>query len=202
MERIYVISKNKTRSWLWLSYELLISKFRLKLKKVGETYRPFRYDLNQILYDYIVEVTNRIKGLDLADRVPEELWMEVCNIAQEIQGLCTGCSLPFGTLFHLISTWLPHLDIFSWTWSSQGDCPMFFSKFGKALDIISSTNFSAPFSRLSFGDSHYIYVGVYLVTIHLIVSHRSLQLYISFLFFLLFRLGNFYWPILRLTECS
>ena len=69
---------------------------------------------------------------------------------------------------------------------------MFFSKFGKALDIISSTNFSAPFSRLSFGDSHYIYVGVYLVTIHLIVSHRSLQLYISFLFFLLFRLGNFY----------
>ena len=76
MEKIYMISKNKTRSWLWLSYELLISKFRFKLKKVGETYRPFRYDLNQTLYDYTVEVTNRIKGLDLAGRVPEELQME------------------------------------------------------------------------------------------------------------------------------
>ena len=66
---------------------------------------------------------------------------------------------------------------------------MFFSKFGKALDIISSTNFSAPFSRLSFGNSHYVYVGVYLVTIHLIVSHRSLQLYISFLFFSVIQIG-------------
>ena len=54
-------------------HELLIAKFILKLKKVGKTTRPFRYELNQILYDYIVEVTNRIKGLDLADRVPEEL---------------------------------------------------------------------------------------------------------------------------------
>ena len=58
-------------------HELLIAKFRLKLKKVGKTTRPFRYDLNQILYDYTVEVTNRFKGLDLIDRVPEELWMEV-----------------------------------------------------------------------------------------------------------------------------
>ena len=49
-------------------HELLIAKFRLKLKKVGETTRPFRYDLNQILYDYTVEVTNRFKGLDLVDR--------------------------------------------------------------------------------------------------------------------------------------
>ena len=55
----------------------LIPKFRLKLKKVGKTTRPFRYDLNQIPYDYTVEVTNRIKGLNLIDRVPRELWIEV-----------------------------------------------------------------------------------------------------------------------------
>ena len=55
-----------------------------KLKKVGKTTRPFRYDLNQILYDYTVEVTNRSKGLDLIDRVPEELWTEVHNIVQEV----------------------------------------------------------------------------------------------------------------------
>ena len=57
--------------------ELLITKFRLKLKKVGKTARPFRYDLNQIPYDYTVEVRNRFKGLDLIDRVPYELRMEV-----------------------------------------------------------------------------------------------------------------------------
>ena len=55
----------------------LIAKFRLKSKKVGKTTRPFRYDLNQIPYDYRVEVSNRFKGLELIDRVPEELWMEV-----------------------------------------------------------------------------------------------------------------------------
>ena len=54
-----------------------------KLKKVGKTTRPFRYDLNQTPYDYTVEVINRFKGLDLIDRVPKELWMEVCNIVQE-----------------------------------------------------------------------------------------------------------------------
>ena len=64
-------------------HELLIAKFRLKLKKVGKTTRPFRYDLSQIPYDYTVEVTNRFKGLDLIDRVPEELWTEVCDIVQE-----------------------------------------------------------------------------------------------------------------------
>ena len=64
-------------------HELLIAKFRFKLKKVGKTTRPFRYDLNQIPYDYTVEVTNRFKGLDLIDRVPEELWMEVRNTVQE-----------------------------------------------------------------------------------------------------------------------
>ena len=60
-------------------HELLIAKFRLKLKKVGKTSRPFRYDLNQILYNYTVEVTNRYKGLDLIDRVPENLRTEVHN---------------------------------------------------------------------------------------------------------------------------
>ena len=60
-------------------HELFIVKFRLKLKKVGKTTRQFRYDLNQIPYDYTVEVTNRIKGLDLIERVPEELWTEVCD---------------------------------------------------------------------------------------------------------------------------
>ena len=62
-----------------------IAKFRLKLKKTWKTTRPFRYDLNQISYDYTVEVTKRFKGLDLIDRVPEELWMEVHEIIQERQ---------------------------------------------------------------------------------------------------------------------
>ena len=61
-------------------HELLIAKFRLKLKKIGKTTRPFRYDLNQIPYNYTVEVTNRFKGLVLMERVPEELWMEVRDI--------------------------------------------------------------------------------------------------------------------------
>ena len=64
-------------------HELLIAKFRLKSKKVGKTTRPFRYDLNQIPYDYTVEVRNRFMGLDLIDRVPDELWMDVCDIVQE-----------------------------------------------------------------------------------------------------------------------
>ena len=64
-------------------HEFLITKFRLKLKKVRKTARPFRYDLNQILYDYTVEVRNRFKGLDLTDRVPDELWNEVRDIVKE-----------------------------------------------------------------------------------------------------------------------
>ena len=64
-------------------HELLIANFRLKLKKVGKTTRPLRYDLNQIPYDYTVEVRNTFKGLDLIDRVPDELWTEVCDIVQE-----------------------------------------------------------------------------------------------------------------------
>ena len=65
------------------NHELLIGKFRLKLKKIEKTTRPFRYDLNQIPYDYTVEVRNRFKGPDLIDRVPDELWTEVCDIVQE-----------------------------------------------------------------------------------------------------------------------
>ena len=64
-------------------HELLIAKFRLKLKKVGKTTQAFRYDLNQIPNDYTVEVRNRFKGLDLIDRVPDELWNEDCDIVQE-----------------------------------------------------------------------------------------------------------------------
>ena len=64
-------------------HELLIAKFRLKLKKVGKTSRSFRYDLNQIPYDYTVEVRNRFKGVDLIDREPDELWTEVCDTVQE-----------------------------------------------------------------------------------------------------------------------
>ena len=65
------------------NHEFLIAKFRLKLKTVGKTNRPFRYDLNQIPYQCKVEVTNRLRGLDLIDRVPEELWPEVHDIVQE-----------------------------------------------------------------------------------------------------------------------
>ena len=64
-------------------HELLIAKFRLKLKKVRKTARPFRYDLKQIPYDYTVEVMNRTKELDLVDREPEELWTEDHNTVQE-----------------------------------------------------------------------------------------------------------------------
>ena len=64
--------------------ELLTAKFRLKLKEVGKTTRPFRYDLNQIPYDYTVEVTNRFKWLTLVDRVSKELWMEIRDTVQEV----------------------------------------------------------------------------------------------------------------------
>ena len=83
MEKLYTVSKNKTRAHCGSDHELLIAKFRFKLKKVGKTTRPFRYDLNQIPYDCTVEVRSRFKGLDLIDRVPDELWNEVCDIVQE-----------------------------------------------------------------------------------------------------------------------
>ena len=83
MEKLYTVNKNKTRSDCGSDHELLIARFRIKLKKIGKTTRPFRYDLNQIPYDYTVEVRNRFKGLDLIDRVPDELWNEVLDIVQE-----------------------------------------------------------------------------------------------------------------------
>ena len=67
MEKLYTVNKNKTRSCCGSDHELLIAKFRLKLKKVGKTTRPFQYDLNQIPYDYAVEVRSGFKGLDLIE---------------------------------------------------------------------------------------------------------------------------------------
>ena len=83
MEKLYTVSKARPGADCGSDHELLIAKFRLKLKKVGKTTRPFRYDLNQIPYDYTVKVRNRFKGLDLIDRVPDELWMGVRDIVQE-----------------------------------------------------------------------------------------------------------------------
>ena len=65
-------------------HELLMAKFRLKLKKVRKTTRAFQYDLNKIPYDYTVEVINRFKGLDLIGRLPEELWMEVHDVQEAV----------------------------------------------------------------------------------------------------------------------
>ena len=80
MEKLYTVSKNRPGVDCGSDHELLIAKLRLKLKRVGKTTRPFRYDLNQILYDYTVEVRNRFKELDLIDREPDELWVEVRDI--------------------------------------------------------------------------------------------------------------------------
>ena len=82
MEKLYTVGKNKTRSWnvAQIMNSLLPNS---DWKKVGKTTRPFRYDVNQIPYDYIVEVRNRFKGLDLIDSVPDELWMEIHDIVQE-----------------------------------------------------------------------------------------------------------------------
>ena len=79
------VKSTKTRpgSGYGSDYELLIAKIRLKLKKVGKTTRPFKYNLNQIPYDYTMEVRNRFKGLDLIDRVPEDLLMEVRDFVHE-----------------------------------------------------------------------------------------------------------------------
>ena len=82
-ETLYSQQKQRLGADCGSDHELLTSKFKLKFKKVGKTTRPFRYDLNQIPYDFTVEVRNRFKGLDLIDRVPDKLWMEVCDIVQE-----------------------------------------------------------------------------------------------------------------------
>ena len=83
MEKLYTVNKNKTGADCSSDHELFITKFRLKLKKVGKTTGPFWYDLSQIPYDYTVEVTNRFQGLDLIKRVTEELWTEVPDIVQK-----------------------------------------------------------------------------------------------------------------------
>ena len=80
MEKLCTVSQNRPRADCGSDHELFIAKFRLELKKVGKTTRPFRYDLNQIPYDYTVEVRNRFQGLDLIDRVPDELWTQVHDI--------------------------------------------------------------------------------------------------------------------------
>ena len=82
-EALYSQQKTTPGADCGSDHEFLIAKFRLKLKKVRKPMRPSRYDLNQIPYDYTMEVGNRFKGLDLIDRVPDELWMEVCDIVQE-----------------------------------------------------------------------------------------------------------------------
>ena len=73
MEKLYTVNKKRPGTDCGSDNEYFTLKSRLKLKKVGKTTKPFRYDLNQIPYDYIVEVRNRFKGLDLIDRVPDEL---------------------------------------------------------------------------------------------------------------------------------
>ena len=82
-EALYSKQKTRLGADSGSDHKLLIARFRLKLKKMGKTTRPFRYDLYQIPYDYTMEVTNKFKGLDLIDRVPEELWTEVHDIIQE-----------------------------------------------------------------------------------------------------------------------
>ena len=84
MEKLYTVSKNKTRADCGSDHELLIAKFKLKLKKIGKTNRPCMNDLNQIPYDYTVEVRNRFKGLDLIDRIPDELISHASKIMFKI----------------------------------------------------------------------------------------------------------------------
>ena len=83
MEKLYTVNQTRRGADCGSDHELLIAKFRLKLNKVGKITSPFRYDLNQIPYDYTVEVRNRFKGLDLIDRVPDEVWNEVRDIVQD-----------------------------------------------------------------------------------------------------------------------
>ena len=83
MEKLYTVSKTRPGADCGSHHELLIAKFRLKLKKAEKTTRPFKYDLNQIPNGYTLEVRNRFKGLDVIDRVPNELWTEVRDIVEE-----------------------------------------------------------------------------------------------------------------------
>ena len=83
MQNSIQLAKTRPGADCGRDHELLIAKFRLKLKKVGKTTRPLRHDLNQIPYYYTVEVKNRFKGLNVIDRVLDELWIEVSDIVQE-----------------------------------------------------------------------------------------------------------------------
>ena len=83
MKKVYIVSKTRLGAASSTAHELLIAKFRFKLKKVGKNTRPFRYDVNPIPYDYTVEVRNRFKGQHLTDRVPDDLWTELRDIVQE-----------------------------------------------------------------------------------------------------------------------
>ena len=100
MDKLYKVSKTKLGVDCGSDHQFLIVKIKLKLKKVGKTNRLFRYDLNQIPYGYTVGVTNRFKGLDLIDRVPEELWMEVHDIVQEVvlKIICKGKQMQKGNI--------------------------------------------------------------------------------------------------------
>ena len=83
MEKLYTVSKSRPGADCSSDYQFRIAKFRLKSRKVGKTSSPFRYDLHQIPYDYTVEVKSRFKGLDLVNRMPEDLWTEVHDTVQE-----------------------------------------------------------------------------------------------------------------------
>ena len=85
MEMLYTVGKNKTRSWLWLRSWTPYCQIQTEIEESRENhYTSFRYELNQISYDYTVEATNRFKGLDLVDRMPQELWTEVHDVVQEV----------------------------------------------------------------------------------------------------------------------
>ena len=83
MEKLYAVNKTRLGADCGSDHKLLNARLKLKLKKVGKTTRPFRYDLNQIPYDYTVEVRNTFKGLDLIDKVPDELWTEVPDVVRD-----------------------------------------------------------------------------------------------------------------------
>ena len=83
MEKLYIVSKRNTGSWLWLRSWTTDCQIQTETEEIGKTMREFRYDLHQILYSFTVEVTDRFMGLNLIDRVQEELWTEVRDIAQE-----------------------------------------------------------------------------------------------------------------------
>ena len=106
MEKLYIVSKNKTRSWLWLRPWTRYYQVRLKLKKVGKTTRPFRYDLNQIPYDYIVEVTNRFKGLDLIECLKNYGW-RFMTLYRNQRSRPSSIKIKPVTVF-IVSPWICH----------------------------------------------------------------------------------------------